>query len=283
MYTSVKQLLDAIASGKEPILDDEYVGEDGLPYCNACKTARVYISPGFVCRSQCQCQTEAIRKEYEAEERRKRIEEYKRRQEQALLNERYKGATFEKAVITESNREAYEKCRNYVKNAQEMISHNIGLYIYGDNSSGKTHLTACICNALLWQGYRCIHTSLAMILNEIRSSYDGDGIGESELIRRLQFCDFAFVDDLGKEFMGKETKWAEKKLFEIINARYNAQKPTIFSSNFRIDELASTLNIDKAIVERINEMATRAIKLEGDDFRKSAREEKSEFAKKLGI
>ena len=39
----------------------------------------------------------------------------------------------------------------------------------------------------------------------------------------------------------------------------------------------------KAIVERVNEMATRTLKLEGDDFRSTARQSKSELAKKLGI
>lgn len=57
-------------------------------------------------------------------------------------------------------------------------------------------------------------------------------MGELELLRRLQSYDFAFIDDLGKEFIGRESKinsskWAESKLFEIINARYNAQKPTV--------------------------------------------------------
>lgn len=49
------------------------------------------------------------------------------------------------------------------------------------------------------------------------------------------------------------------------------------------EKLDYTLNLDKAIVERINEMATRVIKLEGDDFRKAGREAKSEIAKGLGI
>lgn len=60
-------------------------------------------------------------------------------------------------------------------------------------------------------------------------------------------------------------------------------KDKIFSSNYSIGELASLLNLDKAIVERINEMSTRVIKLEGDDFRKIEREKKGELAKKLGI
>ena len=157
-----------------------------------------------------------------------------------------------------------------------------------DNSSGKTFLTACMCNELVWKGYRCVYTNLATILNEIRSSYDGKGLGVCELVGKLNTYDFAFIDDLGKEFIGREynqknSKWAEEKLFEILNARYNAKKPTIFSSNYSIGELMSVLGLDKAIVERINEMSTRVLKLEGDDFRQHSRTEKSELAKSLGI
>lgn len=58
---------------------------------------------------------------------------------------------FGKAIITDNNRTVYEKCKRYVEKAKEMRDHNIGLYIFGVNSSGKTFLTACICNELLWR------------------------------------------------------------------------------------------------------------------------------------
>ena len=206
----------------------------------------------------------------------------------SLIGERYREVRFSTATITESNRIAFEKCANYARNYQEVMSQNIGLYIYGDNSSGKTYLTACLCNELIWNGAECVYTNLASILSEIRSSYDKNGMGECRLLRRLGEYDFVFLDDLGKEFLGREfnaasSKWAEEKLFEILNARYNAKKPTIFSSNYSLKELASLLNLDNAILARIDEMATRVIKLEGDDFRKIEREKKGELAKKLGI
>ena len=72
-------------------------------------------------------------------------------------------------------------------------------------------------------------------------------------------------------------------LLEVLNARYNNGKPTIFSSNYSISELADAFALDKAIIERINEMSTRVIKLEGDDFRAEELKLKSEAAKKLGI
>lgn len=287
---SLEELKLAFASGEEVLKEDEYLGDDGLPYCNKCKTRRCFVSEDekFAMRGMCQCQEAEMKRREEEEKRQQRITRFNMSIENALIGERYRKCRFDTAVITKANHSAFEKCRNYATNYREVLRQNIGLYIYGDNSSGKTYLTACLCNELLWNGAECIYTNLASILAEIRSSYDGNGMGECRLLRQLQRYDFAFIDDLGKEFLGREfnaasSKWAEEKLFEVLNARYNAQKPTIFSSNYSIGELASLLNLDKAIVERINEMSTRVIKLEGDDFRKLVREEKSDIAKSLGI
>lgn len=287
---TLKEIKAAYKSGRETLLPDEYLGDDGLPHCKKCKGIRVFVSDDemWCMHMACECQQEAARKEREEEERVRFMEEFHSRKKLSLLGERYSEAFFKKAKITEHNREAFEKARNYVEHFDEVLKHNIGLYIYGDNSSGKTFLTACMCNELVWRKNFCVYTNLASILNEIRASYDGQGDGECAVLNRLRGYDFAFLDDLGKEFIGREfrpesSKWAEEKLFEILNERYNAQKPTIFSSNYSIEELYTVLGLDKAIVERINEMSTRVIKLEGDDFRSMIGKEKSEIAKKLGI
>lgn len=276
-------------SGAETLNEDEYAGENGLPYCKKCHTPRFFISDDrtWATRTACECQHTARLREQEKEKLRRATSEYERKRSLSLLGERYANARFSNATITEHNREAFEKVKHYVDNYQTVYKSNIGLYFYGDNSSGKTYITACICNELMWRKCSCIYTNLASILNEIRSSYDGKG-DECEILYRLREYQFAFIDDLGKEFIGREyrpdsAKWAEEKLFEVINERYNAQKPTIFSSNYSIEELYTVLGLDKAIVERIDEMSTRVIKIEGDDFRSIVGKEKSEFAKKLGI
>lgn len=287
---TLDELKEEVASGKYRLKEDEFLGDDGLPYCKKCKTKRFFVveDNSFAMFGSCECQQREQKEREEQEQRRKRVEEFNNRQILSLIGERYKNVRFKDARITPHNKAAFEKCGNYAKNSKRVYELNIGLYIYGDNSSGKTYLTACLCNELVWLGWRCVYTNLASILNEIRASYDGNGMGECSLLRQLQTFDFVFIDDLGKEFLGREynpatAKWAEGKLFEILNARYNARKPTILSSNYSISKLASVLNLDKAIVERINEMATRAIKLEGDDFRTAVREEKSNLAKSLGI
>lgn len=287
---TLEELKAAFASGAEALKEDEFLGDDGLPYCKRCKTGRYYsLNDGeWAKRGMCKCQEEARKKQEEEEAARKRMEEFNNRKALSLTGQRYRNIMFKDAIITEHNAKAYQKARKYVAKSKEVFDNNIGLYIYGDNSSGKTFLLACICNELVWKGYKCIYTNLATILNEIRASYDRNGMGECAILSHLQYYAFVFIDDIGKEFLGREynaasSKWAEEKFFEVLNARYNAQIPTIFSSNYSIAELASVLGLDKAIIERINEMATRVIKLEGDDFRSVVRDEKSEIAKNLGI
>lgn len=289
MFT-FKQLQEAFRNGSEQLQDDEYLDENGLPCCKKCKTPRWFTTEDgkWAMRVMCKCQTEESKRQQDYEERRKYMEEFRNRKELAVLGERYYNANFSTAKITDNNRDAYLKAKNYVRNIQSVLKYNIGLYVYGDNSTGKTFLTACICNELVWQKQRCVYTSFAAIRNAISSSYNGKSSGEGGLLARLMTYDFAFIDDFGKEFLGREfrpdvSKWAEEKLFEVLNGRYNAMKPTIFSSNYSIGELVSVLGLDKAIVERVNEMATRVIKLDGDDFRSEVRKKKSDIAKSLGI
>lgn len=287
---SLNYLRNSYINGRLKLRDDEYFGEDGLPYCSKCKTPRFHASEdgSFAVHCACQCQAEENARQKQAEEREKFIEEFNNRKRLSLLGDRYKDVTFEKATITEYNRKAFVKAKAYVDKSDEVLKNNIGLYIYGDNSTGKTFLTACICNGLLWNMRSCVYTNHATILNEIRASYDGEGMSECVLLSRLESCDFVFIDDLGKEFIGRSynprsSKWAEEKLFEVLNARYNAQKPTVFTSNYSIQQLADILSLDKAIVDRIYEMSTVIIKLDGDNFRKSERQRKIDIAKKLGI
>lgn len=273
-----------------PLRDDEYLDKDGLPRCKICHTLRVYVSEDkmFCVRCICKCQSEKIKKDKEIEATRRNVEEFYDRQRFSLMGDRYKDCRLSTAVITENNRTAYEKAKRYVEHAAEVVRDNIGLYFYGDNSSGKTHITACICNELLHKGYRCVYTNFARILVEIRAGYGGEGRGEIDIMQKLMTYDFAFLDDFGKEFIGREynrsaAKWAEEKLFEMINARYNSMRPTVFSSNYAMDELASKLSLDKAIIERVNEMSTRVIRLEGDDFRVKQRSRQNDKAVKCGI
>lgn len=274
-----------------PLREDEYE-VDGLPYCKKCKTSRfidITDSNGVrhLIRTNCDCLEAEFREKKKQEAIEDRVRRFRERQKLSMIGEKYLNARFKDAIITESNRQAYESARNYVLNASQVIENNIGLYICGDNSSGKTYLIACICNALVEMGYGCIFTSIPRLLAEIDKKTRENGMSQAEIIATLSKKKFVFIDDLGKEFLGnrQDYEWvkAEKVLLEVLNARYGNGLPTIFTSNYSFEDFATKFGLDKAILERVNEMSTKVIKLEGDNFRDEALKEKIKIAEKLGI
>lgn len=279
-----------IQIGKEQIRADEYMGIDGIPYCKKCNTARLHIMPDNIhaLRGMCDCQYRAIQVAKERDRQVQMLMDYNKRKRLSGMAENFQDITFKNFVTTESNEKAFNKCVNYLNNSQTMRAENIGLYISGDNSTGKTFLAICLCNELLLQGWSCLYTTMADLLAQIDKTLRYVGLVDGSITKRIRTYDFVFIDDFGKEFLGREAepstvKAIEKQVQSIINSRYISQKPTIFTSNYSKNELGGELKLDKAIVERINEMGTRGISITGRSCREKQRNIKSEIAKRLGI
>lgn len=266
-------------SGELKLRDDEYFGADGLPYCQKCNGKRWAIGADYASWCSCKCMQEAYARQRAEEERQKKQQEFEQRVVLSTLMGKHRFLKFDQLTITQHNSKAISVCRKYVAQAKEMLSRNIGLYFYGDNSTGKTYLTATLCNELMRIGYQCYFTNLATLLDDILRN-------EQPILDLFATVPFVFIDDLGKEFIDRENnansaKWAEKKLFELLNIRANCNLPTLFSSNYTIAELGEKLRLDKGILERINVMATIMLHLEGDNFREAELQDKEQQAKKL--
>ena len=283
--------ISQLAKKLYPLLEDEYE-KDGLPYCKHCNTPRFFKidrenQEPFITRVHCKCEAEKLKAEKEERLRQQRLEDFRKRQKLSMIGDKYLNATFDTATITKHNEQAYESAKAYVKQARAVLNNNIGLYIYGDNSSGKTYLIACICNALVESGYSCEFTSIPKLLAETGRNAREDRMSQAEIVDNLARKNFVFIDDLGKEFLGDRSdynwKKAERLLLDVLNARYGNGLPTIFTSNYGLEEFVEKFGLDKAIIERLNEMATRVIRLDGDNFRMVALQEKMQLAKKLGI
>ena len=92
------------------------------------------------------------------------------------------------------------------------------------------------------------------------------------MFRRLSRVDFLFLDDIGTEIFAKSSgdTWLQTVLFDIINERYNQGKPTVFSSNYSLNDLVNVRGILEKTVDRIAEMTSGAVmKIEGKSRRNS--------------
>lgn len=106
----------------------------------------------------------------------------------------------------------------------------------GPFGCGKTHMTAAIVIELLRLGKieRACVESIDHILHLERKSYT-KGQETASIRQKAIDADLLVLDDLGAESGNDE--WIASQMFEIINERIRAQRPTIFTSNLTPAEL----------------------------------------------
>lgn len=131
------------------------------------------------------------------------------------------------------------------------------LVFHGPSGTGKSHLAAAICNHQKAQPENKRLLTLFIVapdlLDMLRAAY---AKGEyDELLDLCMNIDILLLDDLGTE---KSTEWADEKLFQIINHRYNHRLPLFVATNCALADLEpriySRLSDDDLSV-RVNVMA----------------------------
>lgn len=104
------------------------------------------------------------------------------------------------------------------------------------------------------------------LLQEIRNTFgrmSAQEITTESVLSEYLHVDVLVLDDLGSE---KPTDWVREQLFMLIDERYGAKRPTIFTSNLSLKELALTLS--ERIADRILEMCRgRIVKIKCGSYR----------------
>lgn len=153
---------------------------------------------------------------------------------------------------------------------QEYPTVDRGLLFMGSCGVGKTHLAAAILRGLIDKGIACLFYELGALLKEIQSSYNPvSQTSESNVLEPVYETDVLVLDELGAT---KHTDWVRDTMMQIINARYNDRKLTIFTTNYmdeRRSEREDTLE-DRTGVRlrsRLYEMS-KTVVITGDDYRR---------------
>ena len=114
--------------------------------------------------------------------------------------------------------------------------------------------------------------SLPRLLNLLRGSIESDG-GLLDLLDRLSAVDLLHIDDLGAE---NTTDWVLEQLYSIVNARYEAKRAIVATTNLLPDELAERLGA--RTISRLIEICGDCVPLNGQDDRKSFPMDRSKFS-----
>ncbi len=130
-------------------------------------------------------------------------------------------------------RDAYESARQFAQSPQGW------LVLLGGYGCGKTHLAAAIANYRVEQGYPALFVNVPDLLDHLRAAFSPTSeVGYDERFEMVRTAPLLILDDLGTE---NATPWAQEKLYQIFNYRYNTRLPTVITSNHRLEEIPPRL------------------------------------------
>lgn len=145
--------------------------------------------------------------------------------------------TFSLNYYSGSDRDVMQRClERAVKFSESFGNHHESILMTGNTGLGKTHLSLAIGNAVSQKGYAVIYDTASGIIDRISKEHFRYELTEETLSAVIE-TDLLIIDDLGTEFT---TSYNISTVFNIINARLNADKPTIISTNLSISEIART-------------------------------------------
>ncbi len=121
-------------------------------------------------------------------------------------------------------KEAFEAARNYAERLDDSW-----LVFIGPNGCGKTHLAAAIANQCLESGAVVLFSVVPDLLDHLRAAFAPTATEVyDQLFSKMREAEVLILDDLGAQ---QSSPWANEKLFQLLNYRYNERLPTVITAN----------------------------------------------------
>lgn len=145
---------------------------------------------------------------------------------------------------------AYETALAYAQNPTGW------LLFKGGYGCGKTHLAAAIANYRLSLGHPVLFVSTPDLLDHLRSSFSPTAEASyDQRFEQVRNAPLLILDDLGSH---SNTEWAQEKLYQIFNHRYNAQLPTIITTNEELESIEMRIRSRMMDLNLVQIVAIRA-------------------------
>lgn len=174
----------------------------------------------------------------------------------AAIPPRFKDKSFADYRITdERQQQAVAACLDYAEHFPERLEDGRCLLLLGSPGTGKTHLSTAIAGEVIRKHrMSAVYSTVSEAVRQIKDNWTTKLRTESEIIEIFATPDLLVLDEIGMGW-GSDTEMLY--LFEIINARYQAKKPTILAGNIERDQVRKC--VGDRVADRLNECAPRVI------------------------
>lgn len=268
------EFVEKLAAIQPKVNDGDYE-QDGLLMCGKCHTPKqkriTLLGNDRIVTCMCKCEE----KEYEQEEQqrkdRDRLAKIESARTACIQDKRLLDCTFDKDDGQDPVMIGLAK--RYVEHWDEMLESNQGLIFCGDVGGGKTFLAGCIANALIDKMVPVLATDFTKIIAALQCESD-----RNAYIKSLDHYKLIIIDDLGAE---RQSDYALEQVFAVVNGRYKANKPVIFTTNLSVEELRKPSDVKYGrIYDRILEMCI-PVAVKRESRRKAIAEQKTDRARAI--
>ena len=142
-------------------------------------------------------------------------------------------------------------------NHAHQFSQNLNgwLLLQGPYGCGKTHLAAAIGNFAVSMGVPTLFLTIPDLLDTLRFAFDSPDTTFEKRFDDIRNSPLLILDDFGTQ---NATRWAQEKLFQIINYRYINQLPLVVTTNLALEEIEARISSrlrDPELVTRVHILA----------------------------
>jgi len=114
------------------------------------------------------------------------------------------------------------------------------LVFQGETGCGKTHLAAAIANYRFQAGKPAMFVVVPDFLDHLRSTFNPESkVSYDQLFESVKKAPLLILDDFGEQ---SSTPWAQEKLYQVINYRYNARLSTVITARCSLDEIDNPIS-----------------------------------------
>lgn len=130
------------------------------------------------------------------------------------------------------------------------------LVLKGGYGCGKTHLAAAVANYRISHGHPVLFVITPDLLDYLRAAYSPtSAVAFDDRFDQVRNAPLLILDDLGTQ---SNTEWAQEKLYQIFNYRYNALLPTIVTTNQELETIEGRIRsrlVDHRLVQTLTILA----------------------------